>query len=96
MYYLTHAVLKDPSWGSDPIFQVEVLTMSTEIKPLQELIKSVYDSNFEEDTEEEYCALDLDYDLDFNYLMYFTYEDDGPKTHYYSICSGIEPKETNK
>ena len=96
MYYLTHAVLKDPSWGSDPIFQVEVLTMSTEIKPLQELIKSVYDSNFEEDTEEEYCTLDLDYDLDFNYLMYFTFEDDGPTMNHYSIYSGVIVKGTVK
>ena len=62
---------------------------------MQELIKSVYDSICEEeDAEEEYG--DVDYDLDFNYLMYSTFEDDGLKTHFYSIWSGIVPQIIDK
>lgn len=95
MYYLTHATLKDPSWGSIP-YKVEILEVSTDIKGLQEQIKLVYDSNFEEGVEEEYSVLDLDYDFEFNYLMYFDFEDNVPTTHFYYICSWIAPKEIDK
>ena len=56
MYYLIHATEKDPTWVSDPAFQAEILMMSTDIKELQEIIKSVYFSNFEDEGEDTDCA----------------------------------------
>lgn len=97
MYYLIHATEKDPTWVSDPAFQAEILMMSTDIKELQEIIKSVYFSNFEDDDGEDAdCAYGLDYDLDFNYLSYFTFEHDGPTMNHYSIYSGVIVKGTVK
>lgn len=94
MYYLIHVTEKDPTWVSAPAFQTEILMMSTDIKPLQEIIKSVYHTNFEdEDSDDVNGDLECDYDLDFNYLTYFTFEDDGPTTNHYSICSCDTPED---
>ena len=51
---------------------------------------------FEDEGEDTDCAYGLDYDLDFNYLSYFTFEDDGPTMNHYSIYSGVIVKGTVK
>ena len=93
MYYLIHAVQKDTVWAADPTFRTKIMMVSAEKQILRDRIGEIYRTQIENG---EVYDEDCDYDWEFNYLSFFSFEDDGPTTNYYSICSDIAIEENIK